>query len=137
MRTSAGYHPNFSYAVTTAGEVLLVESTFFDNRRSFTVYKKDPNPDTDQYRPHDLLEVHSLGDEALLLDLGITVPANPTLDIKPNCIYFTRHDPNCLWISFDLDICVFNLTTKSLERFPRLDKLNLKLKDARWFLPIT
>ncbi|WZY88324.1 hypothetical protein YC2023_045059 [Brassica napus] len=80
-------------------------------------------------------EVHSLGDEALLLDSGITVPADPTLGIEPNSIYFTRHgrvrnfvqEPSCP------DICVFNLTTKKFTRFPILSYFNTK--DALWFLP--
>ncbi|XP_020887764.1 F-box protein At2g14290 [Arabidopsis lyrata subsp. lyrata] len=117
-----------------AGEVLLVESTNFENRRSFRLYKKDPNADLNEYSP-DLLEVDSVGDEALLLDLGIIVPANHTIGIKPNTIYFTRHDRARLRIPFDLDICVFNLATNTLKRFPQLAGLNLK--DARWFLPFT
>ncbi|CAH8262073.1 unnamed protein product [Arabidopsis lyrata] len=118
----------------TGREVLLVESTNFENRRSFRLYKKDPNADLNEYSP-DLLEVDSVGDEALLLDLGIIVPANHTIGIKPNTIYFTRHDRARLRIPFDLDICVFNLATNTLKRFPQLAGLNLK--DARWFLPFT
>ncbi|KAG7583602.1 F-box domain [Arabidopsis suecica] len=79
--------------------------------------------------------VDSVGDEALLLDLGIILPANHTIGIKPNTIYFTRHDRARLRIPFDLDICVFNLAINTLKRFPQLAGLNLK--DARWFLPFT
>ncbi|KAG7578920.1 F-box-like domain superfamily [Arabidopsis thaliana x Arabidopsis arenosa] len=128
------YYASFSIAVTKDGEVLLVESTNFENRRSFRLYKKDPNADLNEYSP-DLLEVDSVGDEALLLDLGIIVPANHTIGIKPNTVYFTRHDRARLRIPFDLDICVFNLATNTLKHFPQLAGLNLK--DARWFLPFT
>ncbi|KAF3577687.1 hypothetical protein DY000_02033140, partial [Brassica cretica] len=115
----------------TYAEVLLVKSMVFKAttsdmmpKRMFHLYKTDPNP-----------EVHSLGDEALLLDSGITVPADPTLGIEPNSIYFTRHDrvrnyvqePSCP------DICVFNLATKKFTRFPILSYFNPK--DALWFLP--
>ncbi|XP_010421381.1 PREDICTED: F-box protein At5g25290-like [Camelina sativa] len=129
---------SYNIAVTTSGEVLLVRRIFNETRhRIFRLYKKDPNPGPDAIinDPNPLVEVHSLGNEALLLDLGITVPADHTLGIEPNSIYFTRHDrackrgrkPSCL------DICVFNLATKNLKRFPGLS--NLRLTDARWFLP--
>ncbi|VVB17317.1 unnamed protein product [Arabis nemorensis] len=95
-------------------------------------------------------EVYSLGDdEVLLLDSGVNVPADHTLGMEPNSIYFTRLDrfrPN----KHFLDICVFNRATKSLERFlPKEENLkrfpgfsnlklrdfpDLKLKDALWFL---
>ncbi|CAL9231528.1 unnamed protein product [Arabidopsis halleri] len=122
-------------AVTISGEVLLVQNFFYEatRYRSFRLYKKDSNPDLNAIinNPYPMVEVYSLGDEALLLDLGITVPAGRTLGIERNSIYFTRHDRvrsgrkhSCL------DICVFNLATKKLKRFPGLS--NLKLTDARW-----
>ncbi|KAF2601690.1 hypothetical protein F2Q70_00027090 [Brassica cretica] len=106
-------------------------------KRMFHLYKTDPNPDSEDilHRENLSFEVHSLGDEALLLDSGITVPADPTLGIEPNSIYFTRHDrvrnyvqePSCP------DICVFHLATKKFTRFPILSYFNPK--DALWFLP--
>ncbi|KAL9830849.1 hypothetical protein AtNW77_Chr3g0194121 [Arabidopsis thaliana] len=63
------------------------------------------------------------------------MPTNHTLGIKPNSIYFTRHDRNRFKIPFDLDIYVFNLATKTLKRFPQL--ANMNLKDAQWFHPMT
>lgn len=136
---------SYNIAVTRSGDVLLVESILFKAsrseilpRRMFHLYKTDPNPDSDDilYGENLSFEVHSLGDEALLLDSGITVPADPTLGIEPNSIYFTRHDrvrnfvqePSCP------DICVFNLATKKLTRFPNLSCF-FKPKDALWFLP--
>ncbi|WZZ25486.1 hypothetical protein YC2023_008887 [Brassica napus] len=121
-----------SIAVKTSGEVLLVESDP-RSRTWFRLYKKDPDVEDPDHACHTVTEVHSLGGEALLLDLGFTVPANKALGIKPDSIYFTRHFRPCHCSPRDLDICVYNLATKSLVRFPDLDKMNLM--DARWFLP--
>ncbi|CAL9232375.1 unnamed protein product [Arabidopsis halleri] len=144
--TYDGAFSRHNIAVTTSGEVLLVESIVYDDSSDSKIptiglrlYKKVPNPDPDEfiYRPNVSVEVDSLGHEALLLDLGITVPADRTLGIEPNSIYFTRHDrlrncklkPSCR----ARDICVFNLKTKNVTRFPSLSYL--KAKDALWFLP--
>lgn len=108
-------------------QTIAYESTSGRNRM-FHLYKELDNK---------IIEVDSLGDEALFLDLGITVPADHTLGIEPNSIYFSRDDRrddhffhkrvSCI------DICVYNLATKTIKRFPSLS--NLKLKDAQWFLP--
>ncbi|KAL1196440.1 F-box protein [Cardamine amara subsp. amara] len=121
-----------SIAVSTSGELLLVESDPCD-RTCFRVYKNNPDIQDPFSSSYSLLDVDSLGGEALLLDLGITVPANPTLGIEPDSIYFTRHYRPCQCTPRDLDICVFNLATKTLQRFPHLSDMNLM--DARWFLP--
>ncbi|EOA33138.1 hypothetical protein CARUB_v10016480mg [Capsella rubella] len=112
-----------SFAVTTRGDVLLVES-IIDNAtiESFRIFKNI------EYNSEE--EVDSLGDEALLLDLGVPVPS-----ITPNSIYFTRHGRIYHKEDLKLDICVFDLETKILKRFSCLSKM--KLKDARWFLPTT
>jgi len=126
------YHSwDSSIAVTTSGEVLLVESNPWQ-RDCFRVYKYDPNVELPDYACHTVLEVDSLGGEALLLDLGFTMPANDTLGIEPDSIYFTRHYRPCQLSPRDLDICVFNLVTKTLKRFPVPD--DMSLMDARWFL---
>ncbi|XP_010499238.1 PREDICTED: F-box protein At5g25290-like [Camelina sativa] len=125
---------NESIAVTRSGEVLLVYTYELTSKdRVFHLYKRDPkdlDPTTYDTR---LVEVHSLGDEALFLDLGITVPADHTLGIEPNSIYFTRGNRIRHRVSSSLDICVFSLTTKTIKRFPSLSNLNIK--DAQWFLP--
>lgn len=120
--------PKYMYniAVTTLGEVLLVERILYANHSYFHLYKKDPNPS-----PDSLIDVDSLGDEAMFLDLGINVPADSTLGIEPNSIYFTHRDRVCHRDQSYLDICVFNLATKTQKRFPELS--NLKLTEARWF----
>ncbi|CDY10910.1 BnaC01g15250D [Brassica napus] len=104
-----------SIAVKTSGEVLLVESDP-RSRTWFRLYKKDPDVEDPDHACHTVTEVHSLGGEALLLDLGFTVPANKALGIKPDSIYFTRHFRPCHCSPRDLDIC-------------------MNLMDARWFLP--
>ncbi|CAH8383868.1 unnamed protein product [Eruca vesicaria subsp. sativa] len=131
---------SYNIAVTRSGEVLLVESIVLKATsseimpmRMFHVYKTNPNPDSEDILHSENLsfEVDSLGDEeALLLDSGITVPA--ALGIQPNSIYFTRHDHvrNFAQVPSSPDICVFNLSTKKLTRFPILSS-----KDALWFLP--
>ncbi|XP_010424305.2 PREDICTED: F-box protein At5g25290-like [Camelina sativa] len=121
-------------AVTISGEVLLVQRIFYQSKGQniFRLYKKDPN-----HKRRPLVKVDSLGDEAMLLDLGITVPADRNLGIEPNSIYFTRHDRSCKrgWGTLHLDICVFNLATQKIKCFPWPSLSKLKLKDPRWFLP--
>ncbi|KAL1217714.1 F-box protein [Cardamine amara subsp. amara] len=122
-----------SIAVTRSGQVLLVytyELNSAERQRMFHLYKRNPNPTCYET---EIVEVDSLGDEALFLDLGTTVPADHTLGIEPNSIYFTRGDRIYHRNTSCLDICVFNLTTKTIKRFPTLSNLNLK--DAQWFLP--
>lgn len=122
-------------AVTTSGDVLLVCTLAYEDSTSTRHrIKRDPNQDPNRIRNMDLLEVDSLGDEALFLDSGITVPADRTLGIEPNSIYFTRDDRVRSKTRGCLDICVYNLATKTLKRFPRLSELNM-IKDAQWFLP--
>ncbi|CAA7023341.1 unnamed protein product [Microthlaspi erraticum] len=137
VKTIAG---TINIAVTTSGEALYVHSKAYETStlerpRTFHVYKRDPkdlHPSTNDTR---LLELDSLGDEALFLDLGITVKveAHHTIGIEPNYIYFTRGDRNRRRRVSCLDICVYNLATKTNKRFPSLS--NLKVKDAQWFLP--
>ncbi|KAG7647727.1 Ribonuclease H domain [Arabidopsis thaliana x Arabidopsis arenosa] len=127
---------NKGIAVTRAGQVLLVYT--FDlgtsaSHRMFRLYKRDPKDLDPKTLDTWLLEVHSLGDEALFLDLGITVPADHTLGIEPNSIYFTRGDRIRHKESSCLDICVFNLITKTIKRFHGLSNFNFY--DAQWFLP--
>ncbi|KAF8097121.1 hypothetical protein N665_0294s0026 [Sinapis alba] len=114
--------------VTTSGEVLFLYTRAYEpasgKPRIFRLYKrdaKDLDPGTLMGPPLNILldtwlvEVDSLGDEALFFDLGTTVPADHALGIEPNSIYFTRNDPP--FLSYG--------TLSS----------NFKLNDAMWFLP--
>ncbi|CAE6015138.1 unnamed protein product [Arabidopsis arenosa] len=126
-----------SIAVTRSGQVLVVCSYELGNsevHRMFHVYKRDPKDLDPKTYLTQLLEVHSLGDEALFLDLGTTGPADHTRGIEPNSIYFTHGDRIRHRNPSRPDICVFNLTTKTIKRFLTLSNLNVK--DAQWFLPL-
>ncbi|CAA7023347.1 unnamed protein product [Microthlaspi erraticum] len=134
---------NRSIAVTTSGEILYVhnkdyETSNFQRNRMFYVYKR-VTKDLDDPSTYDtrLVELDSLGDEALFLDLGITVnvAADHTLGIEPNSIYFTRSDRVRYMRNSCLDICVYNLATRTIKRFPDLFLSNLNVRDAQWFLP--
>ncbi|VVB17177.1 unnamed protein product [Arabis nemorensis] len=128
---------DMNIAVTTSGDVLLVLTLAYEDsastrHRIFHLFKRDPTIEVNYYYCN-LVEVDSLGDEALFLDSEITVPADETLGIEPNSIYFTRDDRVCRKERRCLDICVYNLETKTLKHLPGLSKLNIK--DAIWFLP--
>ncbi|KAF3533282.1 hypothetical protein DY000_02038017 [Brassica cretica] len=86
---SANMSCDSSIAVTTSGQVMLVESDPC-NRTCFRLYKKNPDIENPDLFGHTVTEVYSLDGEALLLDLGFTVPANKALGIEPDSIYFTR-----------------------------------------------
>lgn len=107
-------------AVTTSGEALMVRiynirKTF----RSFYVHKK--NHATNKWD-----EMASLGDQALILDLGITVSAKDVQGFKSNSIYFSG-------VSFGTNhIFIYNLATHKVEPF--MASTN-KFFDARWFIP--
>ncbi|CAA7023339.1 unnamed protein product [Microthlaspi erraticum] len=128
-----------SIVVKTSGEVLYVHSRSYETStlerpRTFRVFKRDPKQVHPSTNDDTLAEVDSLGDEALFLDLGITVKvAADHIGIEPNSIYFTRGDRIRHNNVSCLDMCVYNLATKNINRFHCLS--NLEVKDAQWFLP--
>ncbi|XP_019096189.1 PREDICTED: F-box protein At2g05970-like [Camelina sativa] len=76
--------------------------------------------------------IDSLGDEALILDMGITVLAKDVPGFKRNSIYFSgldydRKNPD--------HIFVFDLTTQEIEPLPQCVFSSLQFSGARWFLP--
>ncbi|CAA7038631.1 unnamed protein product [Microthlaspi erraticum] len=76
--------------------------------------------------------VDSLGDEALILDMGITVIAKDIPGIKSNSIYFSgldygRNNPD--------HIFVFDLNTHKIETLPLCVFSSIPFSDARWFFP--
>ncbi|KAJ4910651.1 putative F-box protein [Raphanus sativus] len=74
--------------------------------------------------------VRSLGEEAMLLDLGITVLANNSEGICRNSIYFNgSHNSN------SSDIFLFNLETRKMEQLHKFDLSSDQLSGNRWFLP--
>ncbi|CAF2026514.1 unnamed protein product [Brassica napus] len=68
--------------------------------------------------------VHSLGDEAMLLDLGITVLANDNAGISRNSIYFSDcNNAN--------NVSLFNLKTSKMEKSHKFDCSSVQLSSSR------
>lgn len=111
--------------VTVRGDVLIVksESPFMSETWNFKIFKMDSSM--------GLEEIVSLGDEAIILDLGITVLAKDQEGVIGNSIYFTGDEIN--W--YDTEIFVFNLDTKKIEQLPPLVSSSVSFSRARWFLP--
>ncbi|KAJ0261777.1 F-box domain-containing protein [Hirschfeldia incana] len=111
--------------VTVRGDVLIVrsESPFMSETWNFEIFKMDSSK--------GLEEIVSLGDEAIVLNLGITVLAKHQEGVISNCIYFTGDEIN--W--YDTEIFVFNLDTKKVEQLPPLVSSSASFSRARWFLP--
>nr|VDD20996.1 unnamed protein product [Brassica oleracea] len=107
-------------AVTTSGEALLVTIyNIHKTSRTFYVYKM--NHATNKWD-----EMASLGDQALIVDLGITVSAKDVQGFKSNSIYFSG-------VGFGTDhIFIYSLATRKVEPF--MASTN-KFFDARWFIP--
>ncbi|KAL0738758.1 hypothetical protein Bca4012_014968 [Brassica carinata] len=103
--------------VTVRGDVLIVksESPFMSETWNFKIFKMDSSK--------GLEEIVSLGDEAILLDLGITVLAKDQEGVTSNSIYFTGDEIN--W--YDTEIFVFNLDTKKVEQLPPLVSSSVSL----------
>ncbi|XP_010450642.1 PREDICTED: probable F-box protein At4g22165 [Camelina sativa] len=117
--------------VTVTGDVLKVEQWVKTEQRvqhwSFRVYKAGFLNKYDE-------KVDSLGDEAMLFDLGITVLANDDfVGFKRNSIFFNDicHEKNTT------QICVFNLETQEMEEPLHMFVCSSEqqLARARWFLP--
>ncbi|KAL0710039.1 hypothetical protein Bca4012_017017 [Brassica carinata] len=112
---------------TVSGQVLKVVNLLQKSKKwLFRVYKMHPVELTWEV-------VDSLGDEALILDMGITVVAKADIPgIKRNSIYFSgldsgRNNPD--------HIFVFDLTTHEVELSPQCVLSSVHLSDARWFFP--
>ncbi|CAH8386354.1 unnamed protein product [Eruca vesicaria subsp. sativa] len=112
---------------TVSGQVLKVVNVLQKSKRwLFRVYKMHPFERTWEV-------VDSLGDEALILDMGITVVATKDISgIKKNSIYFSgldngRKNPDHTF--------VFDLTTHEIEPLPQCVFSALHFSGARWFFP--
>ncbi|VVB12272.1 unnamed protein product [Arabis nemorensis] len=70
-------------ATTSSGQILFVHFFEQHSKWQFHIYKSNP------VRPNKWVKVDSLGDEALILDIGFTVVANDISGIKRNSIYFS------------------------------------------------
>lgn len=122
---------NAKLVVTVTGDVLYVENwaTLFTSLWSFRVYKVYSSGLFNKYE-----QVDSLGNEAMLFDLGITVLANDYIvgGFKRNSIYYktTCHEKNTT------QICLFNFETKEMEPLHKFDcSSHEQLARSLWFLP--
>ncbi|KAJ4867892.1 F-box protein [Raphanus sativus] len=111
---------------TVSGQVFKVINLLQKSKKwQFLVYKMHPVELTWEV-------VDSLGDDALILDMGITVVAEDIPGIKKNSIYFSGLDNG----STDPDhIFVFDLTTREIEPLPQCVFSSVHFSDARWFFP--
>ncbi|KAJ4867891.1 F-box protein [Raphanus sativus] len=111
---------------TVSGQVLKVANLLHKSKRwLFHVYKMHAVELTWEV-------VDSLGDEALIIDMGITVVAKDVPGIKRNSIYFSGlHNGN----SNPDRIFVFDLTTHEIEPLPQCVLSSIRFSDARWFFP--
>ncbi|KAH0905187.1 hypothetical protein HID58_044690 [Brassica napus] len=104
-----------------------------EERHSYDLYKMDP-------KSSKWSIIKSLGDEALLLDQRITVPAKD--GVLKNCLYCSysdqfRRDDDYNLREDDNGICVVNIQTNNeVQLFNHLTASSpLPFKDARWFIP--
>ncbi|CAL9224954.1 unnamed protein product [Arabidopsis halleri] len=126
---------HYKVAVTLSGEVLIILARVEPYPRTrcfFDVYKMDP-------KSSEWKMIKSIGGEALLLDLGITVEAK----VMKNCIYFSsdqfrRYNGNSLCNDYNNnDIHVYHIRTDQVVQvFEDLTASpTILFKDARWFFP--
>ena len=110
--------------VTVTGDVLKVVKvwTYWSRSWSFRLYKVYSLG----FKQHE--QVYSLGDEAMLLDLGITVLANDNDGIRRNSIYFS----DCKNTN---KVFHFSFETRKMERLHKFDCSSVQLSSSQWFLP--
>ncbi|CAN6804013.1 unnamed protein product [Brassica oleracea] len=118
-----------SIVVTATGDVLKVVKKWTPRSRSwsFRLYKVYSLGFKEDER------VYSLGDEAMFLDLGITVLANDNAGISRNSIYFC--DCNFSDCKNANNVFLFNLKTSKMEKSHKFDCSSVQLSSSRWFLP--
>ncbi|KAL1206040.1 putative F-box protein [Cardamine amara subsp. amara] len=126
---SSSYLPDFidwktNIIITISGDVLMVATVLKrDLTWHFRVYKfNSANNDWEQ--------TVSLGDQAVILDLGITVPASSDIQgITRNSIYFSGLPTS------QKDVFVFNLSSQKIQRLSSSYISSIPFSDARWLFP--
>ncbi|KAL9287701.1 putative F-box protein [Arabidopsis thaliana] len=116
--------------VTVTGDVLKVDRIVEKETRIcrfFDVYKVYSSGSYKKYE-----KVESLGDEAILLDLGITMLANDTVGLLGNSIYFSGTHTKSKVIN---DTFIFSLETQKMDPVHKFDCSSAQLSSAPWFLP--
>ncbi|AEC05987.1 F-box protein (DUF295) [Arabidopsis thaliana] len=113
-------------ALTTSGELLKVASVVQKSKRwLFRIYKMN-------YIKRRWERIESLGDEALILDMGITIVAKDIPGLKRNSIYISGFDYGRKHLDH---IFIFDLTTQESEPLPYCVSSSNDFSDARWFFP--
>ncbi|CAH2055330.1 unnamed protein product, partial [Thlaspi arvense] len=113
-------------AVTLSGDVLIVACILFSCKTwHFRIYKTN-------HMTREWVKITSLGNEALIYDMGITVSAKNIPGIKRNSIYFSGLDHG----TDDPDhIFVYDLSTQKMQTLPQRVFSSIHFSDARWFFP--
>ncbi|EOA18160.1 hypothetical protein CARUB_v10006634mg [Capsella rubella] len=122
-------HSKNKVVVTLAGDVLIVKCRRPNVSKiwEFKIYKMVGN---NQWE-----EIYSLGDEAILLDLGITLLAKDMEGIQKNSIYFSM-DTILFEDQYDkTEIFIFNLDSKQVHLPHRSVCSSFPCSRSRWFLP--
>ncbi|EOA14527.1 hypothetical protein CARUB_v10027760mg [Capsella rubella] len=110
--------------VTVSDHVLMVVSLMTCGKTwSFRIYEMCS-------RTNKWERLDSLGGEAILLDMGVTVPAKDVEGINNNSIYFSG-----LGEDEKDDILIFDIKTEKIERPHQSVSSSLQYSRARWFLP--
>ncbi|XP_010445215.2 PREDICTED: putative F-box protein At4g22170 [Camelina sativa] len=123
------WHSNVTtLVVTLTGKVLKVERMWVVTSRTwslrvFEVYSSDLQKNKQR-------QIHSLGDESILLDQGITVLANDTDGFVRSTIYFS--DP-LFYVRNHM--FTFNLETQKTEPLHTFDISSFQFSSAQWFVP--
>ncbi|XP_010474053.1 PREDICTED: putative F-box protein At5g66830, partial [Camelina sativa] len=122
-------HSKKNLVVTLTGDVLIVKCyrPSFSVIWEFEIYKMLGNNEWE--------DVFSLGDEAMLLDLGITVLAKDMQGIKSNSIYFSNATPYFEDQYDKTEIFVVDLGSNEVELPHRFVCSSFPCSRARWFLP--
>lgn len=115
--------------VTVRGDILIVGSVRpnMTDTWLFVIHKMDSSKE-DKWE-----KIDSLGDESIILDLGITVLAKDLEGIISNSIYFTAND---YFEDYEgNEIFVYNLDTNNVEQPHQFVSSSIPSPHARWFLP--
>ncbi|AEE34885.1 F-box protein (DUF295) [Arabidopsis thaliana] len=119
----------YNMIVTVRGDVLIVASLHFSMAETweFIICKMDSS------KVNKWEEIVSLGDESILLGLGITVLAKDMEGITCNSIYFTADD---FYEDYEEnEIFIYNLDTNKVEIPHQFVSSSIPSAHARWFLP--
>lgn len=122
-------HRKDNMVVTLCGDVLIVQC----HRPSFSKiwkFKIDKMVGNNTWE-----KIVSLPDEAILLDLGITVLAKDMQGIKANSIYFSNPTPYFQDQYDKNEIFIFDLDSNTVEQPHRCVSSSFPRSRSQWFFP--